>query len=250
MHIYGDVKKLQDELGQRMAEEDAVEAELESIWMEKRARGFGIEEDDPLAAVADVSPSPPTRSPMTYASLLPAVGLRPTLRDLADIVETVARADERGTHRRMMLSMESGEGIMQMRDKGALDRLRDVSRGDSRRLMLAGTDTRGFRMAPDGGGGMAVPAGAEERDFHQSPDPEVTWSDYDRMRKRLNDVGTDVRRFWRPPDWVGRHRHEQSVRIGPDFVGTDVKRFLETTRSGKGGTCDGPWKSEGRCCRE
>lgn len=65
---------------------------------------------------------------------------------------------------------------------------------------LAGTDTRGFRLPPDGGRHFVMPAGTDQRCFRHPPDlgvrrPSAASATEKRLVTKEIRVGTDERRF-------------------------------------------------------
>lgn len=62
---------------------------------------------------------PTTRSPATYAGLLPAMGPSLTMGELAEIVDVVARADGREPSRDVGPSGTDDLGMMLVDDEGA-----------------------------------------------------------------------------------------------------------------------------------
>lgn len=92
--------------------------------------------------------------------------------------------------------------------------------------VLAGTNTHGFRLPPDGWGDSVPPAEIDERCFRHPPDLGVLLTAHAikiGVMEKASGVGTDVRRFCRPPDPARvRLRHDEQC---VECAGMEVRGF-------------------------
>lgn len=163
------------------------------------------------------SPSPPTRSSVTFARLLPAVGPPPTAEELAKIVAAVALVDvhENGNN----IGTPGLDGIS---ERSASGRALTGAPTPGRR---AGMDVRRFRRGSDpasGGWRQRIPAGTDMLRFRGPPDPAAEWTRVALVGK--GKTGTDVLGFRVPPDG-GKWRPRLGVRNQKVVAGTEERGF-------------------------
>lgn len=233
--------------------EEALEEETE----ERDAKEDAGKADAPPAATEtqDATPSPPTRtrSPATFASLLPAVGGRALKEDLAELVAAVAQADGRDPRQVFGPPSASTKSLARLGDVEAL--------AGSRHLVpRVGTDVWMFRHPPDRSGvgpGQYttledLSVAATELPAAKTIKPSGERGDEPHTRKTIKKTktgrgareplaGTDALGFRHPPNGVGRQSQGsgtkvRSFRRPPDPAVRGWTHVAVTTERGEPGT--------------
>lgn len=165
-------------------------------------------------------PSPLTRSPVTFADLLPEVRKRATGQmPMADLVGAIMAAYECEV-RRSPPSLKATHSNETQNDDPV---------GPQPSAWRAGMDVRRFRLAPDppmgGPQQRQAPAGTEELRFRGPPDPVLGGWTRVVLTKKQGKPGTSVLGFQIPPDG-GPWRTGMSVRRkASEAAGTEERRF-------------------------
>lgn len=166
------------------------------------AEGKDKDDDDKQehGETQDESPSPATRSPITFVGWLSLLRIDLVLKQELDKILR-ALASPCLERRDALAGISKGQGWPRTACRTSGLRIREAL-GHT----MAGTDTRGFRLPLDGvreSGGLA---GTKPRGFCCPPDPgSCNWREEILTRLRPICVGTDERQFRRPPDpmWAG-----------------------------------------------
>lgn len=199
---------------------DEMRQMLEMMRKDLKSKVGVLVPSDDIGLLPEHAESPPTRSPVTYVGLLPAVRderiAEHKMRQIVVVLEA-PRLSMQG------VTLAVDDEFVQL--AGTLPVASAKTRKESgARVTLAGTDVLGYRLPPDGCDGYNGPAGTDVRCLCLPPDSvPVRLLPEERETMRVTCAGTDERRFRRPPNPRGVDLREGVM--GFECAGTEMRGF-------------------------